>query len=326
MITAKRTLLVVVIAVGFALAINYCRRSPTDLSRISTHQVHVGWVNGVAISKQGTIAFSIGNDRRVCVTDIENGLSHEFNTANGLLPKCVAISPSEAQIAIGTADGSVALLDTSARTQLKCAKIHKSEVMCLTFDHDKKILVSVSLCGEIGILHPSNCHVEHSIRSNCDVAIHVAISPDSKRVACSGMDYKAAGVCDIWDISEVRLIHTFKEKRPVNCASFSPCGRYLALASDDLIVIEATSGNELKRLKVGDCKLASSIWLDAKRILVAAKYYDRIWSELIVYDFDADSVVEKYRVEDSLCLAFNQKNSIAIIGTYCGEIMVHRMR
>jgi WD40 repeat protein len=222
---------------------------------LHTFTGHSSAVIAVAFSPDGKTLASASNhelfDGSIKLWDVEKKTFKQSlgNALVALRTSCLAFSPDEQTLANGHI-GSTVIGATIDIWNLKKSKIEKTlwghvwEVNSLAFSQDGRILVSGGLDGAVKIwnwhkeelLHTLNRPVDFfgSLVSWFDSSVgaiwSVAISPDGKTVAASGLQQPI----QLWNTENGRLLRTFTEHSDsVYTLAFSPDGETLASGGGD---------------------------------------------------------------------------------------------
>ncbi len=197
-------------------------------------QGHEGHVLGVAVSRDGKLLASGGDDRLVRVWNLA-----EWNKNEALPPVrtfaghtdvvwCVAFSPDGKFLASSSRDHTITLWDVEGGRDAQTLPGAAGVAVRMAFSPDGQSLVAG--CEDGGVRSwklPGDKEgvllCRHAARVRC-----VAFSPDGTLMASGGED-RQVWVCDV---RTTRRLHAFTLPSFVNNLEFSPDGRTLAATSD----------------------------------------------------------------------------------------------
>eukprot|EP00052_Salpingoeca_macrocollata_P027157 m.256669 g.256669 ORF g.256669 m.256669 type:complete len:1358 (-) comp22700_c0_seq7:38-4111(-) len=115
-----------------------------DGAEVHVHTNHSNHVYGVAMSKDGTLAASAAWDCLVCVYDTTEYMCLLQLQGHAEHALCCALSPTAHLLASGGADSKVVLWNIETGEQLRVLFGHRSWVRCCTISDDGNWLVSTS--------------------------------------------------------------------------------------------------------------------------------------------------------------------------------------
>jgi len=187
-------------------------------------------VYAVSFSQNGLRLASSGCfDRTVQIWNARNGRG--VNTLQWGLRALTALAffPRGTQLAIGTGDGEVILVNGRRIRMLKNREEYWP-VRSVASSPDGERLASGSEWGTISLWDAKGGHLLWSVKAHDDHVNGLAFSPDGARLASASMDRKVK----LWEVSSGHPVHTLEgHAEPVNAVMFSPDGVRLASASGD---------------------------------------------------------------------------------------------
>jgi WD40 repeat protein/tRNA A-37 threonylcarbamoyl transferase component Bud32 len=225
---------------------------------------HVGTVNIVVYSPDGTRVATGGGDSRVIVWDRATGKSivkyeghagpSDRQASQDLEPvQAMAFSPDGRRIASASFStrrhpaGTVVVWDVATAEDVVAFKGHEGEIRGIAFSPDGKRFATASLDHKVKIWDVASSGKLLSFDEHADGVEAVAFSPDGKRVASASDD----GKVKVWDAASARTLVTFDEVE-VRGIAFSPDGKRIATASIDGTIKfwDATTGKPQMTLPI----------------------------------------------------------------------------
>jgi WD40 repeat protein/tRNA A-37 threonylcarbamoyl transferase component Bud32 len=156
---------------------------------------------------------------RLLTWDADNAQARLTLTGHGLAITSVAFSPDGKQLASASEDQTIKVWDVG--TGKEAATLHEEQTaLCLAFSLDSLRLASGSEDGTVKLWTPPGRGVRSL--SPKGPTLHVAFSPDGRRLVGSGRD------TIVWDVKTGNVFQRPKGLGSSSRVEWSPDGRYLA--------------------------------------------------------------------------------------------------
>lgn len=216
-----------------------------------------GAVRAVAVSRDGRLAVSGGEDHLVRLWDVRSGTEIKSFSGHGGAVLCVAISDDAKNALSGGDDKTLRLWDLQTGELLHKFDSPSGMVNCVAFSPDQL----TALCGgEDGTLTLWDLHSGQNLRTFSGPkqnVLSVAFSSDGSRALSGGADK----ILRLWDVKTGNQIREFAGHTSwISSVAFSPDGKQAVSGSDDqtIRVWNVETGNELATLR-GHTRRVSSV-------------------------------------------------------------------
>ena len=181
------------VSASFDGTVRIWRRSGRNDSRILGK--HVGRARGVAISPDGKLVASCGDDQKAVVWDSATGTKHrDFEGHTGYV-HCVAFSPDGKSLASGGADGAIIVWDLTTGEKRFVMEGHAGRVSSIAFTRDGQRLASIGFFDKLIKIWDTTRGQELLALNHQTTGYAVAFSPRGSLLASAGADPTVR----IWD-------------------------------------------------------------------------------------------------------------------------------
>jgi WD40 repeat protein/tRNA A-37 threonylcarbamoyl transferase component Bud32 len=212
---------------------------------------HVGSVNGVAFSPDGTLIASAGSDtvpaadgNTIKIWDAATG--EEIRTLRGHTRNvvCIAFSPDGSRIASGGIEGEVKVWDAATGQIVHTCDRKAGSVTGVAYSSDGTLIGSASLPNTVTLYDSATSRSVQTFSATSGSVDGVALSSDGKWIASGG---KAK--VTVWEVSSGKEVYSLAgHTNEIHSVAFSPDATQLASASRDRTVKlwNMTSGDEIQ--------------------------------------------------------------------------------
>lgn len=140
---------------------------------------------------------------------------------------------------------SVSLVVTGQRPQLYVQRDHEGPITCVAYSPDGSLIASSSEDKKIKLWATATKRELRTLAGHDGAVTSVAFDSSGKLLASSGAD----GRLKVWEVATGRSIWTYGQSTTLLATAFTPDGRYLAAYSDDLILWDVGTWQQVRRFK-----------------------------------------------------------------------------
>lgn len=310
-------------------------------------QGHMASVKSVMFSPDGTLLYSVSDDKTVRVWDIENEVlvntfrGYQESNKVGML-NSGAMDPEGDAIAVAgflgvgeIGNGDIRYINAYTGEIFYVFEGHDSPVVALEFANDRSYLVSGSVDGTIGIWDLSSGEGVRFQAHSAEV-YGVSFSPDAKQLLTCSYD----GTAVLWDFEaltagEVSYQMLNDHEDAVRTCDYSPTGKYFATAGyDNRVLLYNNDGEFVKEVveivdenypEIGGFGDIHSISFseDGKRLVVCTGVFNNE-SNTRVYEIPSGKLLTTFNKHDNtvICSDFYGDELIATAGGNNRDIYV----
>jgi WD40 repeat protein len=227
------------------------------------------------LSPDGRILVTISSDFVIHLWDVNSG--KEIRQMKGQYDNMppVSFSPNGKLLASLSKDNSILIWEVTSGSQLARLKGHSKAITNVTFSPDGNTLASTSFDKTIHIWDVVGMKKTGILKGHLEKGQSVYFSPDGKTLISTSFD----GPIRFWDFNKGKEISLFMPASRVNRIAFSPNGKMLAVASDNIYFLNMNNGRLITSLK-GHKWGVSSISFSPDSRMLASSSYDktiRLW-------------------------------------------------
>ena len=225
---------------------------------------HKGDVNAVAVSPDGKLFASGGDDNNTLIWDGGKSTTHASDQGR---VKALAFSPDGKYLAIGTDIGNVQVWDFATKKDLFSSRSLEGHVTAIQFMPDSKTFV-VAGGHTLVILDTTTGKEKVKLAAHKYDVRGLALAKDGKTIFSCDTN----GDVITWKANKASKPQSV-DKAECHALALSPDGKQLAAGFGDnnVIVIDPASGKEQRRAKVADSVNALAFTTDGKMIAVGTQ-------------------------------------------------------
>jgi WD40 repeat protein len=240
---------------------------------------HDETVRAVALSPDGTLVATAGDDASVRIWDVATGNRSQRMPRPAAI-RSLAFSPDGAYLAVGGADGSLTLWDTATwESKATLAEIGSAAVVRIAFAPDGHALATVGYNQDSAqVWNLETNELAGTLSGHSGDVNDVAFDRQGLLLATVGDDRSVR----LWDAGTFSAGPVLtRHDRPVLCAAFSPGGGALATGGEDrtIVIWDLATNTPQKPELLHDAAVVFVAWTPEGRI-VSKTFRDevRLWT------------------------------------------------
>jgi mono/diheme cytochrome c family protein len=279
---------------------------------------HTGGVLCLAISSDGQLAVSGGEDRTVRLWDLADGRELCCFEGHRDIVTAGAIAPDGRVVASAGKDRTVRLWDAAAGTELRRLAGHTDTVSAVAFTPDGKQLLSAGHDGTLRLWDLDRGEEVRSFAGHKGKVTSVAVSPDGRRAVSGGHD----STLRLWDLADGRELACLDgHTREVYAVAFAPDGKRVLSGGNDRTVRlwDVEERREVRRFEGhANAVIRVGFSADGKQVLSASSQYQAADRTLRVWDAATGRPLRSLGGGDADrvgCAAFSADGRTALTGS-----------
>jgi WD40 repeat protein/GTPase SAR1 family protein/RNase P subunit RPR2 len=284
---------------------------------------HRGFVNSVAVSKDGKWVVSGSDDGTVRIWDIETGISQATPGGHGAQVKCIAITPDGKKLLSCSHDRTIKTWAFPSGRLERVLKVHEDLVRPVVLVADGEMLLSGDQgdAGSIKLWVTDSAECTKTIQAGESVTA-AALSGDRKRLLIGGHKGKVV----LWDLGAGQNLATMKQHADrVWSVALTRDGRHGFSGSEDKTVKiwDLETGTCLGTLE-GHLGPVRSVALSPDGAWIASAGYGD--QTVCLWDWRSGACLQNIRQDGSpTSVTFSPDGSRIVVGTRKGSIFLHRL-
>jgi tRNA A-37 threonylcarbamoyl transferase component Bud32 len=273
---------------------------------------HLGQVNGVAFSPDGTRVASGSQDGNIIIWDVAQGVSLMTLRGHGNWVHGVEWSPDGSKLASASSDRKVIIWDTATGGILQTLSTPSYGEEAVDWSPDGSLLATGPYFSDL-ILWSTATGVDIGYyKGHADWVTGVSFSPDGTKIATSSRDNSVR----VWDTQTGEVLMQLDDHTDdVWSVAWSPDGSKLASGGEDryVMVWDAATGQLLFRVRDQDDAINSVSWSPDSKVLASGSNDKSI----VLWNLDTGDVIRTLRDKTSRVLSvdFSPDGSMLAAGS-----------
>ncbi|MGH8908457.1 MAG: pentapeptide repeat-containing protein [Egibacteraceae bacterium] len=216
----------------------------------TVHHQRTPGVRAVAVTPDGRLVVSGGNDSRLRVWDLSSGkqwrdlgYSEEFRS----VVRAVTVSGDGEWVVYGNGAGALEIWDLKTGAFQRSLRSHGTSVQALAVTPDGARVISGGAHRGVQVCERETGRRLRLLKGHRGIVNAIAVAPNGSWITSGGDD----GTVRIWDSETGRQLRVLKDHRgPVNAVAVAPNGSWIVSGGDDGIVRiwDSVTGQQLRIL------------------------------------------------------------------------------
>jgi WD40 repeat protein len=185
-----------------------------------------GEVRSVEFSPDGRRLLTASLDNTARLWDTQTGQTL-FVLKHGWAVASAAFSPNGQRIVTASWDKTARIWDSESGAQLNVLKGHEDVVVGAAFNYDGKYVITASSDKTVRVWETETGATFAVLRGHENEIVAAGLSPDGTLIVTASTDKTAR----LWSINQITESLVFKNRYPLNSATFSPDGKRIVAAS-----------------------------------------------------------------------------------------------
>ena len=280
---------------------------------------HSGKINHIAISNDGTLAVTAGDDTRLVLWDITTGQPIREFVGHQAAVNAVDFSPDDSLIASAGDDDVMALWEVETGEFTILFEGHSDAVWDVAYSPDGSMLASASRDNTIYLWDTATGESVNRLFGHTFRVSGVDFSPDGSQLVSSSFD----NTIILWDVATGEQISVFEGHTDwIRDVAFSPDGQTMASgAADNTVILWDVQNNIRLRTYEGHTAQVLSVEYspDGSQLLSGGSD-----NTIILWDINTGDEIQRFtgHIDEIQSLAFNPEgnNFASVAGDGIGKL------
>lgn len=289
---------------------------------------HTNWVEGVAVSPDGTWAASGSRDTTVKIWDLATGKCRATLPANQDFSPGIAITPDGKQVLSAALDPSIYAWDSISWERAAVLEGHSAHVRSVVALRDNARAFSGGWDNTLRLwdLASSKCLMTIDCGpTDADHVFSTAVNPAGTQALSGHRD----GRVRLWDLETGQCLTTLKDHSGiVNSVQITPDGQFAVSGSDDMTIKiwNLGAGNRFGTLEGHQSLVPSVAFSPAGNLIASTGSLD---STVRLWNWKSGACLQVITNEEKtlpISATFSPDGSSLVVGTTRGIIFLYRLK